>query len=167
MSEDTRHGPVHTFLADDHRRLDELLRRAVEDPGTIDPVSFAAFRAGLLRHIAMEEKVLLPEAQRRRGGEALPVAKQLRADHAALAAMLVPPPALELVTAIRTILEPHNELEEGPDGLYATCDTLVGSDAEDLVARLRAVSEVRVAAYRDGPRIREHIARLLRERGSS
>lgn len=167
MSEDTRRGPVHAFLADDHRRLDALLRRAVADPGAIDAAAFGEFRAGLLRHIAMEEKVLLPEAQRRRGGEALPVAKQLRADHAALAAMLVPPPTLDLVTAIREILEPHNEIEERADGVYASCDLLLGADADELVARLRAVPEVRASAYRDGPRIREHIARLLRERSST
>jgi hypothetical protein len=164
MSLDEPRGPVHVFLARDHRRLDELLRRSDGDPVVIDAAAFAEFRAGLLRHIAMEEKVLLPDARRRRGGEPLASAAQLRADHAALAALLVPPPTRDLVDAIRQILEPHNVLEEQVEGVYASCDHLAGAEAEDLVARLHAVPEVPVAAYRDGPRVREHIAKVLRAR---
>jgi hypothetical protein len=37
----------------------------------------------------MEEKVLLPFAQKKRGGEPLPIAAKLRLDHGALAALLV------------------------------------------------------------------------------
>jgi hypothetical protein len=41
----------------------------------------------------MEERVLIPAARRARGGAALPVARLLRLDHGAIAALLVPPPA--------------------------------------------------------------------------
>ncbi|MBK9265736.1 MAG: hemerythrin domain-containing protein [Polyangiaceae bacterium] len=163
----TQRGPINTFLADDHARLDALLHRSVADPEAIDAAAYAEFRAGLLRHIAIEEKVLMPDARKRLGGEHLPVAKQLRADHSALAALLVPTPTHAIVEAIRGILEVHNQLEEGEDGLYATCERLAGPDIDDLVARLRAVPEVPVAAHFDGPRVHEHIANLLRARASS
>jgi hypothetical protein len=56
-------GPLFCFLANDHERLDGLLRRAMA-AGAIDRAAYAEFRAGLLRHISLEEKILLPAAQR-------------------------------------------------------------------------------------------------------
>ena len=67
-------GKIHAYLADDHRRLDGLLDRVISDSGTIDAAAYGQFRAGLLKHIAMEEKIILPAAQKQRGGAALPVA---------------------------------------------------------------------------------------------
>lgn len=146
-------GPIERFLSDDHSRLDGLLTRAVADPAALDRASYDAFRAGLLRHIALEEKVLLPAAREALGGEALPLARRLRVEHGAIASLLVPTPTHALVTEIRKILEPHNLLEEAPDGLYATCDRLLSGRAEELVARLAAYPPVKVAAYNDGPRV--------------
>jgi hypothetical protein len=83
-------GPIHSFLADDHLRLSELLDRAICRPEQIDLAAYAEFRAGLLRHIAMEEKVLLPLAQNKHGNKPLPIAARLRLDHGALAAPLCP-----------------------------------------------------------------------------
>lgn len=157
-------GPIETFLADDHARLDSLLRRAVANSDVLDRDAYDQFRAGLLRHIAMEEKVLLPEARRRRLGAGLPIAKQLRADHSVLAALLVPSPTHAIITTIREILVGHNQLEEGPAGVYAICEELAGAEADALLGRLRAVPEVPVAAHFDGPRVHEHIARLLKAR---
>src|SRR5215471_7502084 len=70
-------GPLYEFLQRDHARLDELLRRSDATPA-IDHSSYESFRGGLLRHIAMEEKVLLPEARRIRGGEPLALTKEVR-----------------------------------------------------------------------------------------
>jgi hypothetical protein len=81
-------GSFSCLLAEDHARLDGLLQCAVADAGAINHAAYAAFRAGLLRHIGMEEKVLLPAAQRWRGGVPLPIAAQRRLDHSALAALL-------------------------------------------------------------------------------
>jgi hypothetical protein len=157
-------GPLHRYLAEDHARLDALLYRSTAEPHVVDLGAYEQFRAGLLRHIGMEEKVLLPDARRRRNGEPLPIAKQLRADHAALASLLVPTPTHEIVAAIRDVLEDHNPLEESPDGLYDTCERLAGADVETLLARLKAAPEVPVAPHFDGPRVHEHIANLLRAR---
>ena len=157
-------GAVHDFLAADHARLDALLHRSDADPAAIDGDAYAEFRAGLLRHIAMEEKVLLPEARRLRGGEPLPIAKQLKADHAALASLLIPSPTRELVATIRALLAEHNPLEEDSTGMYAACDALLGGEADALCAKLAAVPPVRMSEHLDEPRIHEHIARMLSAR---
>ena len=122
-------GAIHRYLSEDHHRLDGLLARAVAaEP--IDAPAYEAFRAGLLRHIAIEEKVLFVEARARRGGERLPVIARLHADHAALASLLVPPPTHTLLRTIREILDEHNPIEEGERGFYDTCEQLAGSDLE-------------------------------------
>jgi hypothetical protein len=60
-------GKIYRYLADDHVRLEGLFQRATARPDSIDLETYAAFRAGLLKHIAMEEKILLAAAQRMRG----------------------------------------------------------------------------------------------------
>jgi hypothetical protein len=154
-------GPLYRFLADDHTRLDTLLKRAVARPGKIDRTAYAEFRAGLLKHISMEEKILLPTAQRLRGGEPLPIASKLRLDHGALAALLVPTPTPVLIAALRAILAAHNVLEEGPGGLYEICEQLAGAEVEALLARLRAAPDVPVAPHADGPTVMEAVRRAL------
>jgi hypothetical protein len=156
-------GALYELLQQDHARLDELLRRA-DSGAAIDADSFAAFRGGLLRHIAIEEKVVLPEARRLRGGEPLAIARQLRADHAALAALLVPSPTRDIIATVRKVLSEHNPLEEGPGGVYDACEGLAGAELDALVARARAVPEVRLARYFDGPRAFAAIEMLLRAR---
>lgn len=159
-------GPVAKFLTADHARLDALLQRADAEPGTIDPAAYAEFRAGLLKHIGMEEKLLLPAAQRARGGEALPTAAKLRRDHGALAALLVPTPTLAITGAIRTILTAHNAVEEGPGGVYEVCEQLVGGEeADTLLARLRATPDVRVNPHVDSPLVRDATRRAVARAG--
>jgi len=156
-------GPLYEFFRRDHARLDELLHRA-DEGATIDRESYESFRGGLLRHIAMEEKVLLPEARRLRGGEPFASAKLMRADHAALAALLVPSPTHDLIARIREVLLEHNPLEEDPGGLYETCEQLAGDGVAALLARVQAVPQVAVARHLDGPRTFRGIDNLLRAR---
>jgi hypothetical protein len=158
-------GPIARLLIDDHRRLEALLARAFATPGRGDADAYAAFRAGLLRHIGLEEKVLLPAAQRARGGEPLPEAARLRLDHGALAALLVPSPDAAIHHALRTILDPHDALEERADGVYAACDRLLAAGADALVARLRDAPAVPVSAPVDDPRVREATRRALARAG--
>jgi hypothetical protein len=146
-------GPILEFLSEDHARLDALLESAVAAPGGVDLTAYGAFREGLLRHIALEEKILLPAARAARGGEPVPQARRLRVDHGAIAALLVPSPTLEIAGEIRKILGPHNEVEEGAGGLYASCDALLSAEAGALLERMRAYPPVKVARYHDGPRV--------------
>ena len=131
-------GKIYRYLADDHARLAGLLQRATARPDSIDPEPYAAFRAGLLKHISMEEKILLPAAQRLRGAAPLALAARLRLDHGALAELLVPTPTPSIVAAIRTLLKAHNPIEEGSDGLYAQCEQLAGAEADRILAELQA-----------------------------
>ncbi|MBX3329662.1 MAG: hemerythrin domain-containing protein [Nitrospira sp.] len=156
-------GPVTRFLAEDHRRLEQLLQTAVASADQVVQGVYDHFRAGLLRHIGMEEKILLPAAQRWNGGQPLSIAAKLRLDHGALAALLMPSPTTEVVGTIRKILEQHNLVEEGPDGLYEICDRLAG--AEQLMTRLRAAPEPAVIPHSDTPAVLGAVHRALERAG--
>jgi hypothetical protein len=91
----------------------------------------------------------------------LPIAAQLRRDHAALSALLVPTPTPEIVGAIRKLLDTHNALEECEDGLYATCERLIAANADSILVQFRDAPEVPVAPHFDGPRVHDHIQTLL------
>lgn len=154
-------GPVYEYLAADHRRIEALLAAGAPDGRFGDPEVYARFRGGLLRHIAIEEKILLTAARERRGGEPLPVAARLRLDHGAIAALLVPTPTPAVVATLRAILAAHNPVEEGPGGLYETCEELLGAGAQALVARMRALPEPPLAPLNDGQRAADAIQRAL------
>lgn len=156
------HGPLHRFFSADHRRLDAFLTRSIEEPGRVELAPFGQFRAGILRHIGMEEKVLFAAARAARGGEPLELAARLRVDHGAIAALLVPTPTPALVAEIRSILVPHNRREEDPGGVYDACDEALGpAEAERLAEELQAFPEPPLKPYNDGPEIRKHIEENL------
>jgi hypothetical protein len=158
-------GPVATYLVADHHRLEALLARAVACPPAVDLGAYDEFRRGLLRHIGMEEKILLPAAQRLRHGMPLPVAGRLRSDHGALAALLVPAPTPAIIAAIRRILADHNRLEEGPGGVYATCERLAGRGVAALATELAAAPVVSVHDVVDDPRVLAATRRALARAG--
>jgi hypothetical protein len=138
-------GEIERFMVADHGRLDSLLAACGEDDGSVDADAYASFRLNLLRHIAVEEKILTSYALAKRVDGGLPPAASLRADHSAIAEMLLHSPTPSLLTSLRTLLERHRALEEGPRCFYATCDDLAGREATTLVERLRDLPEVTVA----------------------
>jgi hypothetical protein len=155
-------GPLHRFFSADHDRLDDLLRRATAGSGPIDLELFGAFRAGLLRHIGMEEKVLFAAAREASGGRPLDIAERLRVDHGAIASLLVPTPTRALVGTLLSLLGPHNRREEEQGGVYAACDQALGrAAAERLVDALRAFPEPPLKPYNDGPQVQKHIEENL------
>ena len=156
---------IRRYLADDHTRLGALLEKAWAKPGLIDREAYAEFRAGLLRHIGLEEKILLPAIQKLRGGEPHPVANKLRLDHGALVALLVPTPTRTILGAIRGILTVHNALEEGPGGVYEVAEKFEGAAADALFDLLRTAPEVAVAPHNDGPNVLEATQRALSRAG--
>ena len=72
-------------------------------------------------------------------------------DHGALAALLVLSPTNTIIGAIRAILAAHNPIEEGPNGIYEQCEQLAGSDADQILARLRSAPAVAMGAHVDSP----------------
>ena len=165
QSDHTAGRPLSRFLAADHQRLDALFRQAVSDPSQIGGTAYDRFRAGLLRHIGMEEKILLPAAQRLSGGAPLPIAARLRLDHGALAALLMPSPSAAICTAIQRILVSHNEVEEGPGGLYDVCDELAAAEVDSLLAKLRAAPDVNVMPHSDSAAVMTTVRRTLERAG--
>jgi hypothetical protein len=159
-----RQGHIHRMLAADHARLDQLLGHAAA-ASAIDLAPYDAFRRGLLKHIGMEEKILLPAVQRLNANQPLPLAARLRLDHGAIAALLVPTPTPPIVAALTTILRAHNRLEEDAGGLYETCDRLAGREAEEIAAKLTHAPEVPVAPFNDGPKVIPAARRALARAG--
>jgi len=154
-------GPIFLFFVEDHVRLDSLLRRSVERPGDVNLALFDSFRLGLLKHIALEEKVLLVAAKQANGGQALAVAARLKLEHSAIAALLVLTPTRERVATLAALLIRHNPLEEGPGGLYDLCDQLLADTAQAVLTRARTTPNPKVAAYREDPRIVRHVEEAL------
>jgi hypothetical protein len=160
-------GPIGRLLAADHDRLGGLLDTCVTEEGGVDAEPYEAFRAGLLRHIAVEEKLLFPATRRAHGGAALSVLERLHRDHGALALLLVPTPSADLVGEIRSILETHNATEEGSGGVYAACDALPEDEVRSLLERMRAYPPVKLAPHFDGPGAVRSAAEALRTVGGS
>lgn len=134
-------GPIASLLIADHRRMDALLERIGACTHPEELAAYHEFRGRLLKHIGIEEKILLAAAQRLRG-EPLAQAARLRLDHGALVSLLMPNPTPAIVRAIRTIIAAHNPIEEGEGGVYDICETLAADEAEDLLRRIRQAPEV-------------------------
>ncbi len=161
MSEET----IRDYLERDHARLDGLLARAGRDPGHIDREAFGDFRRGLLKHIGMEEKILLPAIQQLRGGEPLPIAARLRLEHGAIAALLVPSPRPAVIRALKAVLARHNQGEEGPNGVYAECDRIADRERAAILNRLREAPEVPAANHVDSDKVEAAARRSLSRAG--
>jgi hypothetical protein len=158
-------GLLFRYLAEDHERLDSLLQKATAKPDVIDMESYAVFRKGLLRHIAMEEKIVLPVIAHLQGSKQATLSARLRLDHGALVALLVPPPDTSIVLTIHTILQRHNALEEQEGGLYQLFEQLAGPDTERLLEQLRTAPDVRVLPHNERPGILEATRRAVERAG--
>ena len=158
-------GTITQYLAGDHDRLDDLLQQAIKNPGEVDMRSYGEFRRGLLRHISMEEKIMLPAIARMQGGRPAAVADRLRRDHGAIVALLVPPPSASIVATLRSILQVHNALEERDGGVYQLADRLAGPESENLLEQLRSMPEVPVLPHNDRPEVMEATRRAVARAG--
>jgi hypothetical protein len=157
-------GKIYRYMADDHERLDNLLDRAASGE-IIDAAAYHHFRIGLLKHIGMEEKILLPAARRLRGGDPLPMAAKLRLDHGALVALLVPSPTPRVIAAVRAILKLHNPVEENPGGIYQQCEELAAAEADEILRQLQEAPDVKVLPHVDNDFVMEAARRALARAG--
>ncbi len=117
------------YLTSDHRRLEALFAAALE-PGEVDLARYDEFRIGLLRHIAIEETIVLPLVREHKGS--FFADRQLHLEHA----LLVPPPTPEVTRALAALLKKHNLLEETDRTLYDTLDDCCRDKHPELVRRL-------------------------------
>lgn len=143
---------VRDFLGRDHARLDSLLERSLGEDGLVDREVYQELRRGLLQHIAMEEKVLIPAVRQADPDDVEHVANllRLRRDHGRIAHLLTIEPQPFVIKELAGILGPHNALEEDEHGLYGRADALGRAEAERLVAEMKAVAPVKVAPFRRG-----------------
>jgi hypothetical protein len=160
----TMSGPLHSFLAAEHRDLEQAFRQATADPARIDVEKYAPFRSGLLKHIAAEEKILIPAAKAA-SVAILPVARRIRTQHGAITALLAPPPSPTIVRALHAILESHDALEEMEGGLYDLCESLVAGRSNEILTRLRAAPEVPVSPHAHEPEVIDSVRRILARAG--
>src|SRR5688572_9896229 len=158
-------GVLYQYLSGDHDRLDALLESAVAKPGVINMEPYSEFRKGLLRHISMEEKIVLPAIAKWQGGKKADIAERLRLDHGAIVSLLVPPPNTSIILTLRSIFAVHNPLEEQEGGLYELFETLVGSKADMMLAELKAAPPVPVLPHNEQPDILEVTKRAVLRAG--
>jgi hypothetical protein len=144
-------GVLSQYLSNDHDRLDALLTRATASPGIIDMEPYSEFRKGILRHISMEEKIVLPAIARWQFGTKAALAVRLRLDHGAIVSLLVPPPDPSIVFTLRSIFEVHNPLEEQEGGLYELLDRLAGPETEKTLHELQSSPAVPVLPHNEKP----------------
>jgi hypothetical protein len=152
-------------MAAEHARLDELLAQTTARSAAIDAGTYQEFRKRLLRHIGIEEKILWPAVQRRRGGEPLPLAERLKLDHGALAALMMLPRSAATVRAVRAVLDAHNPLEEAPGGAYEQCESAAGPGLDEILARCEAAAEVPVSPWVASPKVLAAAKRALTRAG--
>ena len=157
-------GKLHALMAAEHVQLDGLLAQAAGEGGEIAGEAYQRFRERLLRHIRIEERILLPMAAQRRG-EALPIAARLRLDHGALAALLMLPPSRRTFRAIRAVLDAHNPLEDSVGGVYEQCESLAGVELDELLVQIAATPRVPVSLWVDSPRVLAAAKRALARAG--
>jgi hypothetical protein len=157
----TQCGELYRFMKSEHERLDRLLAQAAERGGAVDDGAYEDFRERLLRHIRIEERILLPMTQRKRGGEPLAIASRLRLDHGALAALLMLPPVDHTFHAIRAVLNAHNPLEQNEGGVYEQCEGLACSEATAVLEQARATPRIPVSRWVDSPTVVASAKRVL------
>lgn len=156
---------LYRFFEEDHRRLDDLLDRATQDPDEVNMDLYHRFRTGLLTHIKMEEKILFPAAREANEGDELPEAAQLRLDHGALTALMAIPPDRKLIRVLRYILSVHDEAEERSGGMYDVCEALTKHRTDQLIQELKEVTEVPVRPLKPSAYVMEATKRALERAG--
>lgn len=157
--------PLYNFFTADHRRIEDLLNKATETEGKIQMEYYQQFRAGLLKHIKMEERILFPAAQKANGGIPLPLAAKLRLDHGALTALMVIPPTDDIVKVLRHILEKHDILEEEPGGMYDVCENLTHRETQSILEQLENTTDVPMQSHNAATYAFESAKRSLERAG--
>lgn len=150
---------VTRLLAAEHADSQAKLRACVGPDGAVDLKRFDEFRHALLRHIAIEEKVLMPALTKALGKPPL-FQNGLRKDHAGVAALCVPTPTREWLDDLRELLEHHQRVEEAHGGFYALVDHHLGGDPL-LLDAVTTFPALTLPDFVRGPKVRELLQEVL------
>jgi hypothetical protein len=156
---------IKNYLSSDHDRLDALLQRSLKPDGGIDLDAYHQFRQGLLRHIGIEEKVLIPALKNDLDDDMKATLDRIRMDHSAIVALLVPTPSPEIISALHAILEKHNELEEKNGGFYERSDAYDALASLHMAENMRNAPEVKSLPNNPDPKVLEATRRALERAG--
>jgi hypothetical protein len=155
-------GLTH-FLERDHAALSSALRKSRAPGGGVDLRAFDGFRHQLLRHIAIEERVLMPALVAALGQPPL-FRNGLRKDHAGIAALCIPTPCLEWLQDLGELLEYHHHVEEGAGGFYDLLDAHL-TDEATVRAAIAALPPLRLPPFESGRRVRVLLRQVLAQTG--
>ena len=156
---------ITNYLSDDHDRLDALLKQSLKPDGSIDLDAYHQFRQGLLRHIGIEEKVLIPALKNDLDDEIKSTLERIRMDHSAIVALLVPTPSPEIISALHPIGQKHNELEEKNGGFYERSDAYDAQASLHMAENVRNAPEVKSLPNNPDPKVLEATRRALERAG--
>lgn len=150
-------------LVREHDEFLRLLDGCLTDERAVDLRRFEEFRRRQLRHVALEERVLMPALARRLG--APPVFQNgLRKDHASVAALCVAEPNPDFLVDLRELLAWHNRGEEAPGGLYALCGEHLGGDSA-LDEEAAKLAPLVLPPYGSGPSVVDVLREVMRAIG--
>ena len=156
---------LSTYLTSDHDRIDNFLQQALTERGDINLTAYTGFRQGLLRHIGIEEKILIPALQPFLNERMKQILAQIRADHSLIVALLVPPPSKGIITALTMILEKHNWLEEANGGFYEFSEQFDEQTISQLAEKIRTAPEVKSLPNNPDPKVLVATRRALERAG--
>lgn len=156
---------ITNYLSADHDRLDALLKQSLKPGGSIDLDAYHQFRQGLLRHIGIEEKVLIPALKNDLDDVMKETLDRIRTDHSAIIALLVPTPSTDIISALHAILEKHNELEEKNGGFYERSDAYDAQASLHMAENVRNAPEVKSLPNNPDPKVLEATRRALERAG--
>lgn len=153
-------------LTREHVELPALLPGCVLPGGAVDLRRFDEFRHRALRHLAIEELVLIPALARRLGHRPM-FQNGLRKDHAAIVALCVPTPNPDWVKDLGELLAYHNAVEESPGGFYALLDALKLADDPRVTQAIEALPPLELPPFASGHQLRAQLHAVMRATGAS
>ncbi len=152
-------------LQHEHAELIALLDRCVEPSGGVNLRAFDEFRRRQLRHLAIEEKVVMPALARRK--KLVPAFQNaLRKDHESIVVLCVTSPNPDFVRDLKELIAWHQRVEEQPGGLYDLFDRFVGDDPQVATA-LAQLPPVALPPLASGKEVAQVLRQLMRELGLS
>jgi hypothetical protein len=152
------------ILASQHRSIEHLFLSSTTDPEAVDASMYDEFRSKLLRHIAIEENIVLPLLRKHlRGG--FPMELQLRMEHDALAALCVLPPSPEVLYSMHSLLIRHDRLEEAHGTLYDLFDDCVRREPENIAEHIATFRQSATPRYINNPLALEYARRAIARAG--
>lgn len=146
-------------LLEDHASNQGKLQACVRADGTVDLERFNEFRHGLLRHIAIEETLVMPALARILGAEPV-MRKAQRREHAGIAALCVPTPSLEWIEDLRELLAHHQRVEEAPDSLHDLVAQHLADD-EALLEAVKSFPRLTLPDFAHGPRVKALLQQVM------